>query len=311
MSFRNEVSICRSQESAGECSKEKLLEEYLNDKSKDAVESARAKLKPGDVFTVELPTLSVEERLFIDEFHRQLTWKNPYVQTVNNLDRTLSGMSPAQAAEYVREKLKQPIVAPRLTDFDPSTKRVIDGSYEKILNDNPQILERDNISFEGAYKYYLRKGAATHFDKIKRYEEVREFAKDLQPDNYYERKNEFMQRPEIAISSAQQRRFLQIFDKLDENSDERVSERELTDAIESRTTSPQDKEMLEVVKEFRDNLAHAHDDSIFLAEWNISRQDMQHIGERAADQPGKLLRDISNILPDASNSNPWMLVLLK
>jgi hypothetical protein len=281
MSLENEISNCLYYPQT-DCSKERLVEEYLQERAHRVVNETEHSVKPGETFTFEVPGLTEDVSDFLDEYFRQLTWSQPYKATIFNLNNTLNTMSPEEASAYLRNIRSEGIQFPSTSNYNSSLKPL------KNYNSGPGFLSADSLedkNYEFAREYVdrLDSQALKHFEQNRMYDHLRELARTARRDNFHR----YMQRPEVAISSKQQERFFEIFDQVDTNSDERLSDGELVDAIESQDTSANDKELLRLLKELRRKLVHSHDDADWLPEIGISQEDMKHIGEVSDEPPGR------------------------
>ena len=309
MSFNQEIYVCREEGISPSCTKEKFMQEFLSKKTDKAVAEATAAAKAGETLKVDLPSLTLQEEKFAQEYFRQLTWKAPFLRDISHFADIVKDMSPAQSAAYVRKQLAQKIDAPKIGDYDPSVKDLMEQANAEGISNHPDWIASENLSLANYYRKGLRQAAIEYFDEHKMYDNVREFAKDLPAGQYSQSgRNYYMERPEIALSSAQKIRALEIFDQIDADSNGRLSAKELDQAMASKTTSQQDREMLKLLQEFRTPIAHSYDDSVLLPEWNISRQDLKHIGEHAPYQPGKGLKELEEYFDGRGGPNPWLLM---
>jgi|GEM_PF-3429015 len=322
MSFNEIVAKCTSLDSEykdTDCSKTAFISEYLNTVNENSVKAAMTTIKPGDTLELKtLDTLTPTQDKFMSVYQEQITWDRPYKKAIEDLPATLDKMAPGQARKYVDDKLKEAakVKAPGEDQYPQldSNNDPTDPFRNLGFNTPFEIASRNERMAE-SYPGQIRHAAIDYFDKHKRYDDVRELAMGLPAG--YDRwvsgsRESYLARPEIAISSAQQKRIVEIFDKLDHNGNGELSKSELEKALKSDSLSAQDKEIVQLLSTHREKMALANDDSILFKEKSISREDLKHIGRVVKDQPGAFF----DSLDDGSSGtdglmNPITLMMLR
>jgi hypothetical protein len=291
----------------------------LKEVNANTVQEALAATKPGGTLTTKLAdTLTPAQDKFISVYQEQITWGRPYNKTIEELTVTLDKMSPQEGRKYVDDKLKEAatITAPGEDQYPKLESPYESSDPLRNLNFNsPYNIASRNENLEKNYEYRLRNQAIDYFDKHKRFDDVRELAMGL-PLGYSNlfgsSRESILARPEIAVSSAQQKRIVEIFDKLDHNGNGELSKSELEKASKSDSLSAQDKEIVQLLRTHREKMALANDDSILFKEKSISREDLKHIGRVVKDQPGAFFDSLDNGSSGTDGfMNPITLMMLR
>ncbi len=309
MSFESRKNYCFQEYSdppESECSASKFREELHEDINKAKIAHALSSESKGVV------TLSLEKDLSASgkNFAEAVSRVQGAIVPTNDLLRDLFSTDIYKASsEQMKERIEEAIEARENVDEKQlaSDLQTIETSRRKILSENPYLPEDQlpdfrRYSTNSLYTVTNIKMFAFHyFRTFGIHDEASKYAQELLPVLNETQQNErvavqsYLHERWLDVTPAMQKRFAEIFNKLDADGDKSVEKAELETFLQ-RSLDANDIHMLKALLYHYDELPALHDDSFFKKDNGISREDMHKLGGPAQDQPAKLVNALKHWL---------------
>ncbi len=146
----------------------------------------------------------------------------------------------------------------------------------------------------------LKFRAFYHFKQLGVNDHASKYAEQLLPgieQMHFENKaaiQSYLYERSLTINPAMQKRFGEIFDKLDSDGDGSVKETELKSFLR-QSSNAADTHMMKTLQHHYDELPPLHDHNFLKKDEGISRQDMANLGGSSQDQPAKVLNTLKRV----------------
>ena len=249
-----------------------------------------------------------------------------YTDAVSRLRTTLDPISASRRdmesisrGEYSTEQAKQAIkLALDVREaFDEKQLvrdlQTLEVSRSRLLKENPSVPEENlpDLKMYSMNSLYdptnIQKFAFNYFKAHGEHDEATKYAVELLPhlDKNVEEKTaiqSYLRERSLIISPSMQKRFGEIFDKLDGDRSGTVSKEELENFSRLPLTA-EDSQTIKAVLHHYDELPLLFDDTFWKKDEGISRNDMAALGGPAQDQPAKMINELKEWMNSGSNDS--------
>ncbi len=314
MSLESRTTFCfESQPSEqSECTTSKFRDELFDELKQAKVKSVGRSEVGGEVklnFDLGLSAAGIE---YTDAASRLSTTLAPISASARDIERISQG-------EYSTEQAKQAIkLALDVREaFDEKQlardRQTLEVSRSKLLQENPSVPEANlpDLKMYSINSLYdttnIKKFAFNYFKAHGEHDEATKYAVELLPhlDKNVDEKTavqSYLRERSLTISPSMQKRFGEIFDKLDVDRGGTVSKEELENFSRLPLTA-EDSQTIKAVLHHYDELPLLFDDTFWKKDEGISRNDMANLGGPAQDQPAKMINAIKEWMNSGSNDS--------
>ncbi len=314
MSLESRKSLCFERQPAeeSECTASKFRDELFEELKQAKVKSVVRSEVGGEVklnFDLGLSAAGIE-----------------YTNAVSRLQTTLAPLNDsAQDMELIRQGRYYPEQAKQAIKFAIDIResfdekqfvrdlQMLENSRNKLLKENPSLPEEKLPDFKTysisslSDSTNIKRLAFNYFKAHGMHDEATKYGEELMPhlDKNVDEKTavqSYLRERSLTISTSMQKRFGEIFDKLDVDHDGTVSKREL-ETFSSRPSTAEDSQTVKAILHHYDELPLLSDDTFWKKDEGISRNDMANLGGPAQDQPTKLIEEMKEWMNSGSNDS--------
>lgn len=316
MSLESRTTFCfESQHSEqSECTVSKFRDELFEELKQAKVQSVVRSEVGGEV-TLHLDLgLSAAGNEYTDALSRLETTLGPISASARDIERISQGQ---YSTGQVKQAIKLAIDVREAIDEKQLVRdgQTLEVSRSRLLQENPSLPEEKlpdfkKYSIDSLYDATnIKKFAFNYFKRHGIHDEATKYAVELLPHlnkNMDEKTavQSYLRERSLTISPSMQKRFGEIFDKLDVDHGGSVSKEELETSSRLPSTA-EDSQTIKAVLHHYDELPLLYDDTFWKKDEGISRTDMANLGGPAQDQPAKMMNEIKQWINSGSDDSTY------
>jgi hypothetical protein len=288
--------------------RDELFEEIKRAKLKSVVRSevgGEVKLK----FDLGLSAAGIE---YTDAVSRLKTTLGPINVSARDIEQISRG---EYSTDQVKQAVKKALDVREAFDEKQFVHdlQILEVSRSRLLKENPSLGEEKlpdfkTYSVNSLYDATSVKRVAFYSFKARGiHDEATKYAVELMPhlDKNVDEKTaiqSYLRERSLTISPSMQKRFGEIFDKLDVDHGGTVSKEEL-ETFSRLPSNAEDSQTIKALLHHYDKLPLRFDDTFWKKDEGISRSDMANLGGPAQDQPAKMIDAIWEWMNSGSNDS--------
>lgn len=303
MSLQSRTTFCfeRQPLEQSECTASKFRDELFEELKQAKVKSV-VRSEAGGAVTLNFDSgLSAAGTEYTDAVSRLKTTLGPLNDSAQDIEQISQGR---YSTDQAKQAIKLAIDVRESFDEKQFVRdwQTLEVSRSRLLKENPSLPEEQlpDLKMYSMNNLYdttnIKKFAFNYFKAHGMHDEATKYAGELLPhlDKNVEEKTAvqaYLRERSLTISPTMQKRFGEIFDKLDVDHSGTVSNRELV-SFSRLPSNAADSQTIKAVLHHYDELPLLFDDTFWKKDEGISRNDMANLGGPAQDQPAKMIKEM-------------------